>query len=133
MMKKLLIILVFSCSILLTGFNTTDEREVTFLVRSMITAINEKDAEGYIQTLSDYFIKVTYGDKDFLRQNIENFGQIDLLEFKVVSINTYTSYAHYKLIHTSENYRKTTFFGEMILVKSNEGWKIYYVSEEELL
>ncbi|MEH7255819.1 hypothetical protein V7111_27305, partial [Neobacillus niacini] len=93
----------------------------------------EKDAEGYIQTLSDYFIKVTYGDKDFIRQNIENFGQIDLLEFKVVSINTYTSYAHYKLIHTSENYRKTTFFGEMILVKSNEGWKIYYVSEEELL
>lgn len=46
------------------GFNTTDERKITFLVSSMITAINEKDAEGYIQTLSDYFINVTYGDKE---------------------------------------------------------------------
>jgi hypothetical protein len=131
-MNKLLLILVFSCSLLLTGFNTTDEKEITFLVSSMIAAINEKDSEGYIQTLSDYFIKVTYGDKEFIRQNIDNFGHIDLLEFEVVSINTYTSYAHYKLIHTSKDYKKTTFIGEMNLVKTKEGWKIYYVSEEEL-
>jgi hypothetical protein len=129
---KLLIILLFSCSLLLTGFDKSEEMEISTLVKSMITAINEKDAEGYIQTLNDYFIKVTYGDKDFIRQNIENFGHIDLLEFEIVSIKTYVSYAHYKLKHTSKNNVQTTFYGEIILVKSKEGWKIYYVSEEEL-
>ncbi|MCM3118865.1 hypothetical protein M3610_27205 [Neobacillus sp. MER 74] len=59
MKTKLLIILLFSCSLLLTGFDKSEEIEISSLVNSMITAINEKDAEGYIQTLNDYFIKVT--------------------------------------------------------------------------
>jgi hypothetical protein len=98
----------------------------------MITAINEKDAEGYIQTLNDHFIRVTYGDRNFIRENIKDFGHVDLLEFEVISIKTYISHAHYKLIYTSNNNEKTTFYGKMILEKTKEGWKIYSVSEEEV-
>ncbi|WP_342430963.1 hypothetical protein [Neobacillus sp. FSL H8-0543] len=112
------------------GFDKSEEREITFLVRSMITTLNEKNPEGYIQTLSDHFIKVTYGDKEFIRRNIQDFGHIDLLEFEVILLKTYTSTVYYKLIHTSKNGVKTNFYGEMILVKSKEGWQIYYVSEE---
>ncbi|WML27349.1 hypothetical protein [Neobacillus sp. OS1-33] len=117
---------------LLTGFDKSEENQIYSVVYSMITAINKKDAEGYIQTLDDYFIKSTYDDKEFIRKNIDEFGYVDLLEFKVLSINTYTSYANYKLKHTNKNKEQTTFFGKMILVRSEEGWKIYYVSEEEL-
>ncbi|MGF6950956.1 hypothetical protein QF028_003461 [Neobacillus sp. B4I6] len=129
MKMKLLIILLFSCSLLLTGFDKSEEKEISSTVKSMITAINEKDAEGYIQTLNDYFIKATYGDKDFIRGNIGNFGHVDLLEFDVMAIKTYISYAHYKLIHTNNNDEKTTFCGEIILEKTKEGWKIYSISE----
>ena len=62
------------------------ETEILSVVNSMITAMNEKDAEGYIRTLNDDFIKVTYGDKDFIRQNIKNFGHVDLLELEVIAI-----------------------------------------------
>ena len=130
--KKLIFILAFNCSILLTGFDKSEESKITSIVNLMITAINEKDAEGYIQTLDDYFIKVTYEDKDFIRKNIENFGRVDLLEFEIESIKTYYSFAYYKLIHTNKNNEETTFYGKMILVKTKEGWKIYSVSEEEL-
>ena len=71
MKTKHLLILIFSCSLLLTGFDKSEEIEILSVVNSMITAMNEKDAEGYIRTLNDYFIKVTYGDKDFIRQNIK--------------------------------------------------------------
>lgn len=129
MKTKLLIFLIFSCSLLLTGFDKSEEKEISSIVKSMITAINEKDAEGYIQTLNNYFIKVTYGDKDFIRENIGNFGHVDLKEFDVTAIKTYISYAHYKLIHTNNKNEKTTFCGEIILEKTKEGWKIYSISE----
>ena len=130
--NKLILILVFNCSIMLTGFNKFEENEITALVKSMITTINKKEAEGYIQTLDEYFIKTTYGNKDFIRKNIKDFSHIDLLEFDVEAIHTYISYAHYKLIHTGKNNVKTTFFGKMNLVKTKEGWRIYDISEEEI-
>lgn len=97
----------------------------------MITAIDEKDAEGYIQTLSDYFIKSRYGDKEFIRQNMMSFDHVILLEIKVVAIKSYTSIVDYRLIHTSESNKKTTFYGEIILEKTQKGWKVYSLSEGE--
>ncbi|PFP22678.1 hypothetical protein COJ96_25275 [Bacillus sp. AFS073361] len=55
-----------------------------------------------------------------------------MLEFEVISIKTNISHAHYKLIYTSNNKKKTTFYGKMILERTKEGWKIYSVSEEEV-
>ncbi|TDK58130.1 hypothetical protein E2K98_24755 [Bacillus salipaludis] len=130
--NRLILILVFNCTIMLTGFNKFEENEITALVKSMISTVNKKDAEGYIQTLDEYFIKTTYGNKDFIRKNINEFGHLDLLEFDVETIHTYVSYAHYKLIHTGKDNIKTAFFGKMILVKTKEGWRIYHISEEEI-
>ncbi|MFC4799578.1 hypothetical protein ACFPA1_09430 [Neobacillus sp. GCM10023253] len=88
-MTKLILVLFFSCSFLLSGFDKTEEQKILSVVESMVTAINEKDAEKYIQTLGDYFIKVRYGDKDFIWKNINNFGHVDLLETKVVPMNIF--------------------------------------------
>jgi uncharacterized Rmd1/YagE family protein len=74
---KRLFILLFSC-VLLLGFDKSEEKEILSVVESMFTAINEKDAEGYIRTLGDYFIKYRYGDKEFIRQKMMNFDRADL-------------------------------------------------------
>jgi hypothetical protein len=130
--KSIFFALCLISAIFLTAYNNSEETEITNVVRSMITAINKKDAEGYIKTLDDYFIKTTYKNEDFIRKNIKNFGQVDLLEFQIKSINTYKSLVQYKIINTSQDKRETTFIGNIILVMTKEGWKIYYVSEEEI-
>lgn len=60
---------------------------------------------------------------------MKNFGHGDLLKVEVVAIKTHLSFVHYKLLHTSDNNKKTTYYGEMILEKTKEGWKIYSVTE----
>jgi hypothetical protein len=57
----------------------------------MIASINEKDANAYINILNAYFIKVTYGDKEFIRQNMKSFGHVELLKIAVMTINTYVA------------------------------------------
>ena len=67
-MRKLLLIFSILSILFITGFDNTAESEITFIIYSMTSSINKKDPEGYIQTLSTYFIKEIYGDKEFIKK-----------------------------------------------------------------
>lgn len=127
-MKRKVIICTF-CLLALTGFNHEEEEEIISTIKLMIVEINEKDIEGYINLLSDYFIRVTYGDKEYIRKNISKFGNVNLLEIKVIDIKSYYSVVHYELLYKDQKGSCSIFKGEIILEKTKNGWKIYSVTE----
>jgi hypothetical protein len=129
-MKKLLLIFSLFSILFITGFDKTAEREITFIIYSMTSSINKVDPEGYIQTLSDYFIKETYGDKEFIRKNMGDFGKIMEIEFQINEVSTSNAFIDYRLIHVSTNREQTIFYGKMILIRTKEGWKIHSASEK---
>ena len=129
-MRKLLLIFSILSILFITGFDNTAESEITFIIYSMTSSINKKDPEGYIQTLSDYFIKETYGDKKFIKENMKDFGQITEIEFQIKKVSTSNAFIDYKLLHVSSNREQTIFYGKMILIMTKEGWKIHSASEK---
>ncbi|WP_100401179.1 hypothetical protein [Bacillus sp. FJAT-44742] len=62
---------------------------------------------------------------------MKHFGQIHLLETKVVTIKPYYSVVYYKLLYQNKHETKICT-GKMILERGKQGWKIYSISEEDL-
>lgn len=84
--KRLIILSIISVFLLITGFEKNTENEITIIIYSMALAMNKKDPAGYIQTLSDFFIKETYGDKAYIREHIKEFGRVIEMEFQIKEI-----------------------------------------------
>ncbi|MEH7177761.1 hypothetical protein [Neobacillus vireti] len=128
--RKLLLIFSMICMLFVAGFDKTAESEITFTIYSMTMAMNKKDSQGYIQTLSDFFIKENYGDEKYITEKINEFGQVIEIDFQIKEIKSYTAVVQYKLLHINANREKSTFYGEMILIKTKDGWKIHFVEEK---
>lgn len=43
---------------------------------------------------------------------------------------TYSAIVQYKLLHINIDQENTTFYGEMILIRTKGGWKIHFVEEK---
>ncbi|MDF2857600.1 MAG: hypothetical protein K0Q87_3451 [Neobacillus sp.] len=129
-MRKFLLAFSLLSILFTTGFDKTAESEITLTIYSMISSMNRKDPESYIKTLSDYFIKETYGDREFIKKNMIDFGQITEIEFQIKQISTANAFIDYKLLHLGSNREQTIFYGKMILIKTKAGWKIHSASEK---
>jgi hypothetical protein len=129
-MRKYLLAFSLLAILFTTGFDKTAESEITLTIYSMISSINRKDPESYIKTLSDYFIKETYGEKEFIKSNIKEFGLISEIEFQIKQISTANAFIDYKLLHVGTNREQTIFYGSIILIKTKAGWKIHSASEK---
>lgn len=112
-----------------TGVDSSEEKRIIYVVRSMVTAMNEKDADAYIEHLNDYFISQTYGSKESIIKNIRKFGHIQLLDLEVSEIKSYYSIVKYRLMYEDQTNKETFFHGEIVLDKTDEGWKIHSISE----
>lgn len=129
-----MLLFLLCTTIFLLGFdlNETEEMKIMATINQMVDSINEKDAQRFISVLNDHFIKETYGNKKYIENNIQKFGNITSVYIYYTSVKSYYAVSYYYLTYEARSGWCSDFNGIILLEKVNNDWKIHSVSEEEI-
>lgn len=132
LLKQSILLLLIFATIFLFGFelNETEETKIIMVINQLVDSINEKDAEGLIDILKDNFIEETYGNKEYIENNIHKFGNITSVYIYNTSVKSYYATTHYYLNYEDPSGWSSDFMGIILLDKVNNDWKIHSITQE---